>query len=80
MERFTALLSGVLGETIVDDTGLRGVYAITLRTAVGSDPAESVVDSIFDAVEQQLGLKLIPRKEQVDALIIDGMDKTPSGD
>jgi uncharacterized protein (TIGR03435 family) len=36
------------------------------------------VPSLFDAVQSQLGLKLVPKKDMIDILIVDRMEKTPT--
>jgi len=61
---------------ILDKSGLKGVYDFKLEWItkleinLGLDgPA------IFDVVQQQLGLKLEPRKESVEVLIIDHCEK-----
>jgi uncharacterized protein (TIGR03435 family) len=76
---------------IVDKTGLTGKFDFTLEFAPqppGAVPAasvEGVLDTADDsgpnlttAVQQQLGLKLNPRKVPLDVLIIDRADKTPT--
>jgi uncharacterized protein (TIGR03435 family) len=34
--------------------------------------------SIFAAIEQQLGLRMIPQKGSIDMLVIDRVDRAPS--
>jgi uncharacterized protein (TIGR03435 family) len=41
-------------------------------------PPDDSVPSIFTAVQDQLGLKLEPKKGPVDTLVIDHIDKTPT--
>ena len=82
MERFAAFLSGLLGEPINDSTGLKGNYEVKLRALAGSTPLEAVADnappSLFDSVQEQLGLRLLPVKHVVDVMVVDRIDKTPT--
>ena len=34
--------------------------------------------TLFQAVEEQLGLKLVPKKGQIDILVIDHIEKEPT--
>jgi len=73
------LLSGPTGRPVVDRTGLTGTYDMhldmgqpELSAADGSaDPGASV----FSAVQEQLGLKLESRKDQVEHLVIDHIER-----
>jgi uncharacterized protein (TIGR03435 family) len=62
---------------VVDQTGLTGNYDFVLSgVAVGSiegnhDTPEDAGTSIFTALQEQLGLKLEPRKAPVEVLIVD---------
>jgi uncharacterized protein (TIGR03435 family) len=82
MPRLAALLSGFLDAPVDDATGLPGDYEIVFRGMVGATPTEPTADSaslsIFDALPKQLGLRLTPRKSQVDVLVVDRMDKSPT--
>ena len=61
-----------------DQTGLSGHYDFTLkfapdRTAMSATPESSPPDlppDLFTAMQQQLGLKLVPTKAPADVLII----------
>lgn len=58
----------------MDKTGLTGYYDILLKWA----PDETSPDagpSIFAAVQDALGLKLVAGKEPVDVLVIDHVEK-----
>lgn len=91
MDGFCSYLSRVTAHTIVDHTGLRGKYEIRLeygpdRTTPGPSaadrpgvPAEiQPGPSLFTAVEQQLGLKLVPVKGTRQVIVIDHIEK-PTG-
>jgi len=72
---------------VVDRTGLAGTFDIDLRYrppepppgTVATAPAEPAFDPdlppIETAVQEQLGLKLQPIREQTDVLIIDGIER-----
>ncbi len=73
-------LSSGAGRLIVDKTGLAGRYDFSLSWAadpgVGAGPATAGREpdprpSLFAAVQEQLGLKLEPRRGPVDVLVID---------
>ena len=70
-------LSRQTGRNVVDVTGLTGRYDIRLdwnrnEPSGTSNPGDP---SLFTAIEEQLGLRLAPRKQGVDVLIIDGAEK-----
>ncbi len=71
-----------IGATVVDATGLTGEFDIKLRwqpssaavpEAVKVDAAD--LSSIFKAVEEQLGLKLLPTKRPIQFLVIDHIER-----
>jgi uncharacterized protein (TIGR03435 family) len=79
-------LSTVLSITVVDKTGLQGIYNIAMtwtpdpdmeRTMTGDHPAASDVPgpSVFAAIQEQLGLKLIAGKGPVEVIVIDSVEK-----
>jgi uncharacterized protein (TIGR03435 family) len=77
------------GRPVQDQTGLQGKYDFTLafeteprqaRTAPQGTPdipAERGA-SLSSAVQEQLGLKLEPKKSAVELLVIDRVEKAPS--
>jgi uncharacterized protein (TIGR03435 family) len=91
MGQFVAWLSGAVGRKVVDKTGLTGKYDFAIKyderrqdltapgTADGSlvqaTPPDSSGPSIFDALQDQLGLKLESQKGPVEILIIDSVEK-----
>jgi bla regulator protein blaR1 len=72
--------SEVGNRVVVDETGLKGNYDFVLNGiqlepsalpgATPTPPDDSTV-SIFTALQEQLGLKLIPTKAKVEVLVID---------
>ena len=91
IDGFCSYLSRVTAHTIVDNTGLRGKYDIrleylpdqTIPGATAVDQPDGSADippgpSLFAAVEQQLGLKLVPVKGTRQIIVIDHIEK-PSG-
>jgi len=67
-----------LGRVVVDKTGLTGYYNFTLKwtpdqspATPGADGGDSSGPSIFTAIQEQLGLKLVPEKIPASILVID---------
>jgi uncharacterized protein (TIGR03435 family) len=67
------------GVPVVDHTELTGIYDFKLSYTgrVMLNFGQGGV-SIYDALQQQLGLKLEPRKEMVDSVVIDHIEKLPT--
>ena len=67
---------------VIDKTGLAGTFDVHLRWARDPDTADAPADpgapSIFDAVQEQLGLKLEPGRGPVEYMIVDHVER-PSG-
>ena len=79
MEHFATLLAGQLGAPVQDATGLTGNYDFTLRIIPGTPgPEDDPGLSLESALPQQLGLTLRHTKGQVDILVVDHVEKTPT--
>ena len=71
------LLAKETGRPVVDKTGLAGKYDFTLEYT----PADRATTdgsgrpSIYTALEEQLGLKLVPIKQPVEVLVIDSFQQ-----
>jgi uncharacterized protein (TIGR03435 family) len=90
IDEFCAYLSRVTHHAIVDQTGLRGKFDIRLeylpdqanpRPTAADQPEAADIQpgaSVFTALEQQLGLKLVPAKGTRQVIVIDHIEK-PSG-
>lgn len=69
-------LSNTVGRLIVDKTGLTGKYDIDLKwTPAELQETADSGPSIFAALEEQLGLKLVPAKGPVDTIVVDRVEK-----
>ena len=68
------------GRIVVDATGLQGNYNFVLtwtpdnRSASGGD-SDSGGPSLFAALQEQLGLKLEPRKAPIDCIVVDRVEQ-----
>jgi uncharacterized protein (TIGR03435 family) len=76
------IADSMLQKPAVNATGLQGKYDFLLSyswAAMQPDPPPDAGLSLFEALEQQLGLKLESKKVPVNTLVIDRMEKTPKG-
>ena len=72
----TDSLSIRVGRSVIDETGLRGVYDIELQwTSDESGQDDSPGPSILAALQEQLGLRLEPSKGPVEVLVIDHVER-----
>ena len=83
------VLSTTIGRPVLDQTGMTGKYQFRLEWTedsagikgkgtemdVAAGPADPSGQSIFSAIQQQLGLKLEPQKAPVDIIVIDRAEK-----
>lgn len=81
MPEIAKAISAPAGRPVIDGTGLEGLYIyhlsftpLSAQSENSSDPASD----FFAAVQQQLGLKLEPKKAPVDILVIDHANRVPS--
>ncbi len=80
MSRFTMLLSRQLREAVIDKTGLTGAYDIDIDWTPDEPngaPSEVPGQSIFSAIQDQLGLKLEAHKSPIEVMVIDRADRVP---
>ncbi len=81
MQPLSNALATVLDRTVIDKTGLTGMFDIHLAfipdLATAADPATSsdLGPSVFTALQEQLGLKLESAKGPVSMLVIDRVEK-----
>jgi len=68
-----------LDRPVIDQTGLKGNYDFKLEwTPDRVLNPDAVAPSLFTAVQEQLGLKLEPRKAPVEIIVVDSADKAPT--
>jgi uncharacterized protein (TIGR03435 family) len=65
-------LPGTIERRIIDKTGLTGVFSWELQTQ--RDPNDTSAPSIFTALQEQLGLKLVPATVPLDVVVIDHIE------
>jgi bla regulator protein blaR1 len=87
MAMFANVLSGNVGRTVIDRTGLAGSFDIELnfdpssaaQAPPGAPPGPAPIDdakpSIFTALQEQLGLKLDSTRGPIDVLVIDQAER-----
>ncbi len=79
---FASALSYLLRQPVVNQTNMEGRYNVVLTYTPerGPDLPPDANDgpSIFTALEEQLGLKLEPRKVPVDIFVVDHCEKMPT--
>jgi bla regulator protein BlaR1 len=81
MKVLAQILSTQSGRTVLDKTGLAGIYDFTLSWMPDDEPAQADTasgppkPSLFIAVQEQLGLKLEPVKTSVETFVIDHVER-----
>jgi uncharacterized protein (TIGR03435 family) len=74
MSLLAATLQGYIGDKVVDETGLTGIFDLNLDFNI-DESLSSEGPTIFEAVQRQLGLKLEARKGPVEVIVIDRVEK-----
>ncbi len=80
MRQLAERMTRFAGRPIIDKTGLDGYFKIVLNFTPESPAAQSDSTAPFltRAVQQQLGLKLVPVKEPIKILVVDHADEVPT--
>jgi uncharacterized protein (TIGR03435 family) len=77
MSSLVRVLSSAADRPVLDQTGLTGFYDFKVEFA--RDPAavvaESSAASLFTALQEQLGLKLEPRRGSIETMVIDHAER-----
>lgn len=75
------VLTTFLGRPVIDETGLHETFDFKMdfvidlpkpEPAQGANGAEPSGPSVFTSVQEQLGLRLVPKKDPVEVLVISG--------
>ncbi len=91
MSAFVNTLSAMptVGRPVIDRTGLAGRYTFTanlqeLPTGAPPDDLKSAVAksdaTVFGALEDQLGLKLMPERQPIEIVVVDQANRIPTED
>jgi uncharacterized protein (TIGR03435 family) len=73
-------ITGELENQVIDATGLEGSYEFTLEWAPGpASPDANPGPSLFTALQEQLGLRLEAGKGDVEVMVVDRVNKVPTG-
>ena len=83
MPTFVKMLSSLLTDTVVDQTGLDGVYDFKLDLgSAGFAPTPGStsnqmdgINAVISALQEQLGLKLERTKSAVEILVIEHVER-----
>ena len=75
LSNLVKFLSGQVGRTVLDQTGLKGNYDLKFSFAPDLAPGDTDGPSIFTAIQDQLGLKLEAQKGPVEVMVIDSVEK-----
>jgi len=85
MNGWIGLFRGELGCPIEDHTGLTGRYNFQLEWSPDEsqpnslgEPGDPNGPSIFAAIQEQLGLKLQPKKFPIEMFVIDHLNRLPT--
>ena len=78
MSALIDLISGDVDRIIIDKTGFTAPFNLLLDFAAAPDPGSPFISSgpsIFEALEDQLGLQLLPAEAPLDVLVIERADR-----
>ncbi len=86
MKDFAEKVSEPLHRPVIDETGLTGKYEIKIDVAAYMQSTGQTLDNgqvdvmavLFNALQQQLGVKLESKKETVKILTVDHLEKQPT--
>ncbi|SEB88903.1 TIGR03435 family protein [Terriglobus roseus] len=88
----TQYATGYIYTSVLDDTGLQGSYDLTLAWSSASltvlrpppppgQPEEAIpadAVTLYDAMDKQIGIKMVKEKRPVSVLVIDHIEETPT--
>ena len=74
MQRLIEILSGFAGRVVSNDSGLSGEYDFTLEWIQDANAADSG-PSLFTALREQLGLRLVSAERPAPVIVIDQIER-----
>lgn len=76
MPRIARYVSGLLGQPVVDETGIKDSFSFEMEFArPGREDKSETLPTIFTALNEVLGLKLETRKVPIDVIIVDHCER-----
>lgn len=87
MKEIVDSISRQVDRPVIDNTGLSGAFNgelqwtpddDTANAETGSSASSDAGPSIFTALQEQFGLKLVPQRGPVEVLVIDRVEKLPT--
>jgi len=78
MSQLSAALQRLVGSAVFDRTGLTGQYYFAIEYADDDAPPEVTLPNLFAALKE-LGLQVVKQTGAVETLVIDRIEKTPTG-
>ncbi|HVV47949.1 MAG TPA: TIGR03435 family protein [Bryobacteraceae bacterium] len=86
MSQLAIQLAPAAGRPVVNRTNVEGSYSFMLiftmapsSSPSASDTTGSNAPDLFTAIREQLGLRLEPKKEFIEVLVVDRADRIPAG-
>jgi uncharacterized protein (TIGR03435 family) len=77
MDTFAMLLSRQMRQAVLNQTALNGTFDIDLEWTPDRPGSDDSGPTVFTAIQEQLGLRLEPRKDALEVLVIDHAEKVP---
>jgi uncharacterized protein (TIGR03435 family) len=82
---FADFLQRQLDQPVVDKTDLKGIFHIQLefsptqgQASPDTPPPDSDGPSLYTALQEQLGLRLVSQKLPIEVVVVDHMERTPT--
>ena len=80
MDGFADMLGRELNTPVQNSTSMQGLFDLTLEWTPDDAPPDSAPGpSLFTALQDQLGLRLRAQKISIPTLVVDSIDRVPSG-
>ena len=75
MDALAGYVDGEVGRRVVNKTGLDGYYEMSLRHREHIADADSALPTVFEALSDQLGLRLLSTRTTVETIVIDRVER-----
>jgi uncharacterized protein (TIGR03435 family) len=78
VERFLRDIDSQVGQPVVDATDLKATYDLALYWVPDVTRPDAGRPSVFSALQEQLGLKLVSKKVMLPVVVVDHCEKVPT--